>query len=87
MKTLFCNEFQLSHKKEVFLLLFKFVAPDGKEDAVYVALSPSGAATLHEILEKDIETYIKDFGNIALGNWKTNNTPTDCNSKNPTYLT
>lgn len=83
MKTLFCNEFQISHTKEVFLLLFKFVAPDGKEDAVYVALSPSGAATLHEILEKDIEIYVKDFGSIV-GNWKTNKKPANCN--NTPYL-
>ena len=84
MKTLFCNEFQISHTKEVFLLLFKFVAPDGKEDAVYVALSPSGAATLHEILEKDIEIYVKDFGSIVVGNWKTNKKPANCN--NTPYL-
>jgi uncharacterized protein YuzE len=61
------------------------VAPDGKEDAVYIALSPSGVATLHEILGKDIEVYIGDFGNIAMENWKTK--PTNCNSKKPTYLT
>ena len=80
MKTLFCNEFQVSHTKEVFLLLFKFVASDGKEEAVYVTLSPSGATTLHEILEKDIEVYMKDFGNIVVGNWKTNKKPADCNN-------
>ena len=60
------------------------MAPDGKEDAVYVALSPSGAATLHEILEKDIEIYVKDFGSIVVGNWKTNKKPTNCN--NTPYL-
>jgi hypothetical protein len=77
MKILYCNSFETTHKREVFLLTFRFTAPDGKEEAFYVAISPSGAAVLHEILGKEIESYIREHGNIIVGDWKTDN----CNCK------
>ena len=70
MKTLFCNGFETSHTKEVFLLTFRFAAPDGKEETVYIVVSPTGTATLHELLGKEIESYVKEYGNIEAENWE-----------------
>lgn len=64
MKILYCNSFETSHTK-VFLLTFRFAAPDGKEETVYIVLSPTGTATLRELLEKEIESYVKKYGNIV----------------------
>ena len=86
-KVLYCNSFETTSTKEVFLLLFRFVAPDGNEETVYIAISPSGVATLHEILEKEIESYVKKFGDIQVENWEKKDPNHNCNSKNPTYLT
>ena len=84
-KVLFCNSFETSHTKEVFILLFHFVAPDGKEETVYIVLSPSGAATLHEILGKEIESYVQKHGNIVVENWEKKEP--NRNSHNQQYLT
>jgi hypothetical protein len=70
MKTLFCNGFETSHTKEVFLLTFRFVAPDGKEETVYIVVSPAGTATLHELLGKEIESYVREHGEIVVKNWE-----------------
>lgn len=70
MKTLYCNSFETSHTKEVFLLTFRFAAPDGKEETVYIALSPPGTATLRELLGKEIESYVQEHGNIVVENWE-----------------
>ena len=86
-KVLFCNSFETTSTKEVFLLLFRFIAPDGHEETVYIAISPSGVATLHEVLAKEIESYIKKFGDIQVENWEKKEPNRNCNSKNPTYLT
>jgi hypothetical protein len=79
VKVLYCNSLETTHTREVFLLTFRFTAPDGKEETVYVAISPSGAVTLHDILERDIEEYVRKFGNIVVGDWKTEK---DCNGNN-----
>jgi hypothetical protein len=70
-KVLYCNALETTHRREVFLLTFRFVAPDGKEETVYIAIPPAGASTLYEILGKELESYIKEFGNIVVENWKT----------------
>jgi hypothetical protein len=84
-RILYCNSFETTHKREVFLLTFRFVAPDGKEESFYIAISPSGAATLHEILGREIEGYIKEYGNIPLGGWKTEKAE-NCGGNNKTYV-
>jgi hypothetical protein len=84
VKVLYCNSLETTHTREVFLLTFRFTAPDGKQETVYVAISPSGAAVLKDILEKEIESYVKIFGNIVAGDWKTDK---DCNdTRGKTYL-
>lgn len=68
-KVLFCNSLEMSHTKEVFLLIFRFTAPDGDEEAVYVALPPSGAITLHEMLEREVQSY----SDMTLERWEMKN--------------
>jgi hypothetical protein len=70
-KVLYCNSLETSYKREVFLLTFRFESPDGKEETVYIAISPSGAQTLYEILGKELESYVESFGNIVVGDWKS----------------
>jgi hypothetical protein len=85
-KVLFCNSFEITSTKEIFLLLFRFIAPDAHEETVYVAISPSGAATLHELLGKEVESFVQKFGNIVMENWQTEKPNRNCNSHNPAYL-
>ncbi len=82
-KVLYCNSFETTSTKEIFLLLFRFIAPDGHEETVYIALSPSGAAALHELLEKEIQNHVQKFGDIVMENWETKEPNHDCNK---TYL-
>jgi hypothetical protein len=77
LKTLYCNSLEVSHTREVFLLILRFVSPDQHEETVYVTVSPSGAVALHDILEKEVESYVKVFGNIVAGDWKTDK---DCSN-------
>jgi hypothetical protein len=62
MKVLFCNGVEVSSSKEVFLLTFHFIAPDGDKASVHVVLTPSGATTVHSLLGKELEDYIKKHG-------------------------
>jgi hypothetical protein len=84
-KVLYCNALETTHSREVFLLTFRFIAPDGREEKVHVAISPSGASTLHDLLGKEIESYIKEYGNIPLGDWKTEKAE-NCGGNNKTYV-
>jgi hypothetical protein len=84
-KVLFCNSFEVSYTKESFLLIFHFEAPDGFKETVYVALSPSGAATLNELLSKNLEAYVKQHGDIPLGNWQVEK-PKNCGEDKQPYL-
>jgi len=77
MKTLYCNSLEVSHTREAFLLILRFIAPDQREESVYIAISPSGAVVLHDVLGREVESYIKDFGNIVAGDWKTDR---DCSN-------
>jgi hypothetical protein len=77
MKTLYCNSLEVSHTREAFLLILRFIAPDQREESVYIAISPSGAVVLHDLLGREVESYIKDFGNIVAGDWKTDR---DCSN-------
>jgi len=77
MKVLYCNSLEVSHTRETFLLTLRFIAPDQREESVYIAISPSGAVVLHDVLGKEVESYIKDFGNIVAGDWKIDK---DCNN-------
>jgi len=71
MKVIFCNSLETAHTREIFLLTFRFVPPNGKEETVYVAISPAGASTLHDFLGKEIESYVKKYGNIVVTEWET----------------
>ena len=62
MKVIFANSIEISSSKEVFLLTFNFIAPDGNKTSVHVVLTPSGAVTLNTILGKELEDYIKKHG-------------------------
>ena len=74
-KVIYVNSFELSHSREAVMLKLGFEAPDVSE-SIYVVLSPAGATVLKEQLEKELEAYIRRFGNIDLGEWirpKNNN--------------
>jgi hypothetical protein len=79
-KVLFCNSFEVSYAKETYLLIFHFEAPDGFKETVYVALSPNGATMLNELLTKNLEEYMKQYGNIPSGNWQVEK-PKNCENK------
>jgi hypothetical protein len=64
MKVLFCNSVEISSSKEVFLLTFHFIAPDGDKASVHVVLTPSGAKTIYSLLGKEIEAHTKKFGSV-----------------------
>jgi len=68
---IYCNSLEVAHTREVFLLTFRFVPPNGKEETVHVAISPAGASTLYDFLGKEIESYVKKYGNIAVAEWET----------------
>jgi hypothetical protein len=70
MKVLFCNSVEISSSKEVFLLTFHFIAPDGDKASVHVVLTPSGAMTVHSLLGKELEDYIKKHGATKSGRLK-----------------
>jgi len=81
-KVLYCTNFEVSHSRDAFILIFRFTAPDGHGESVYIVISPEGASVVHEALGKELEEYIKKFGNIPLGEWvshhnsrKDNNAP------------
>jgi hypothetical protein len=66
-------------------LILRFVSPDQHEETVYVTLSPSGATVLQDILKKEIESYVKSYGNIVVGDWMTSSK--DCKKdEKTTYL-
>lgn len=71
MKTLYCNSFEVSHSKEAFCLILKFESPDGYTETVYVTLSPAGAKTLVQLVEKEMEDYEKEHGEVE--SWITPN--------------
>ena len=85
MKTIYCNALETTHRRDVFLLTFRFVAPDGKEETVYIAIPPAGASTLYEILGKELESYVRAFGNIAVENWETEKGDCNGNSDNDNH--
>jgi hypothetical protein len=62
MKVIFANSIEISSSKEVFLITFNFIAPDGDKSSVHVVLTPSGAMTVHSLLGKELEDYIKKHG-------------------------
>jgi hypothetical protein len=84
-KTLYCNSFEVSRSKEAFILIFRFESPDGYSETVYIILNPSGVAILKEMLTKEIEAYIKEHGELPVGNWKVQKSEGDCNKKH-SYL-
>jgi len=87
MKSIYCNSVEVSHTREAFLLIFRFVAPDGKEESIYITISPSGAVAVHDILEKEIESYIKNYGNIIVGDWLLDRGKENKSGNATTYLT
>jgi len=66
LRVLYANSLEISHTKEAFLLVFRFQAPDGFQEAVYVSLSPAGASILEDMLGKELKSYIEKFGNITV---------------------
>jgi hypothetical protein len=59
--------------REAVLIIFRFEAPDGYKESVYVSLSPAGTVVLRDLLEKELESYVKRFGNIVSGEWRQGN--------------
>jgi len=83
-KVLYCTNFEVSHSKDAFIMIFRFTSPDGHTESAYIVITLEGASVVHEALGKELEEYIKNFGNIPLGEWvkeanrnsrKDNNTP------------
>jgi len=84
---MFCNSFEVSSTDECFLIIFRFESPDGFRDTVYITLSPAGASVLSELLNRELETYVKKYGNIQLGTWKVEKeNRKNNNNNNQAYL-
>ena len=81
-KALFCNSFEVSHTKEVFILILRFESPDGYKETVYVTISPAGTAFLKEALDKGLTEYVEKFGKIVMDSWIKDADKTNCNSNN-----
>ena len=64
MKVIFCNSVEISSSKEVFLLTFHFIAPNGDRSSVHVVLTPSGAKTIYSLLGKEVEAHTKKYGSV-----------------------
>jgi len=85
-KTLFCNSFEIGHTKEAVILILRFESPDGYKDTVYVTISPAGATVFNEHLRKELDDYVKEFGNIDMGAWKKLQTNGNNAEPKATYL-
>lgn len=83
-RVLYCNSFEISHTQEAFQIIFVFKASDGKTEAYYIVMPPSGVATLYEALSKEIGEYTKRFGGIA-EKWTTTDSG-DCGNEKTQYL-
>jgi hypothetical protein len=70
VKVIFANSIEISSSKEVFLLTFNFIAPDGDRSSVHVVLTPSGAKTIYSLLGKEIEAHTKKFGKEWVKEWE-----------------
>jgi hypothetical protein len=70
-KVLPANSVEVSHNKEAFCLVFKFQSPDGHQDAVYISISPAGAQTTIDLMNKEMQDYEKEIGQ-AVTPWPVN---------------
>lgn len=61
-KVLPANAVEIGHNKESFCLTFRFQSPDGHLEAVYIVISPSGAKTTADLLNREIQDYEKETG-------------------------
>ena len=85
-KVQYCTNFEVSHSKDAFIMIFRFTSPDGHTESAYIVISPEGASVVHEALGKELEDYIKKFGNIPLGCWIKEGNSNSQKSNSP-YLT
>lgn len=76
------NAVEVARNKEAFSLIFKFQSPDGHQEAVYIVISPSGAKTTVDLLNKEVQDYEKEAGTITP--WITQNHSN--NSTSPNHL-
>jgi hypothetical protein len=81
LKVLPANAVEVSHNKEAFCLVFRFQAPDGHQEAVYISISPAGAQTTVDLMSKEIQDYEKETGQ-AVTAWPVN--PTQTRNGTPT---
>ena len=59
-KVLYCNAVEASHNREAFCLVFRFQAPDGHQESVYISISPAGAKITVDLINKEIADYEKE---------------------------
>jgi len=86
-KVLYCTNFEVSHSKDAFIMIFRFTSPDGHTESAYIVITPEGASVVHEALGKELEEYIKKFGNIPLGEWIKEPKNSNSQKSNSPYLT
>jgi len=82
-KVLFCNSFDITHMKEAVCLTFKFEAPDGNTETIYIITSPEGAKTLNKVLTDVMNDFEKKYGKLKV--WKPPDEKKD-NNNNCHYL-
>jgi len=64
-KASYCNNIEVGHGKEAFLLILKFQGPEGNIiDEVHVAIGPNGTKTLIELLDQEMKDYEKQYGPV-----------------------
>lgn len=65
---IYCNAFEISHNKEVFCMVFKFLKPDGGEISMVVITTPQGCKTVLNLSEAEMTEYEAKHGKVEA--WK-----------------
>jgi hypothetical protein len=84
LKIIYCNNLAVhrDHESESFCLVLGFAGPDGKAEAIYIVISPSGAKTLTKYVADELNEYEAEHGEVKT--WKPIKEKTS--DPNPTYL-
>lgn len=82
LKIIYCNNLAVhrDHESESFCLVLGFAGPDGKAEAIYVIISPSGAKTLTKYVADELNRYETNHGEVKI--WE----PIKEKTSEPPYL-
>jgi hypothetical protein len=59
-KVLYCNAVEVSHNREAFCLVFRFQSPDRHQETVYISISPAGARTTVNLINREVADYERE---------------------------